>query len=143
MKYSRAKLFWITGYTCCFFLSYALTVSFQTKLLFLKYCWSEVNRLSGISTANVGLFGISRELQFRVCHHGETCANPRTGRSKNAFIEGKRKLGRLSKHRSHGFSLAKSCLSPSCWALLIGRESSPFWSPNCIYLRLLLGESLT
>ena len=43
-------------------------------------CWPKTNRLPVISPAKMGLFGISRELQFRVCNHGEPHASPHVAR---------------------------------------------------------------
>jgi len=37
----------------------------------------------------MGLLEISRELQFRICSHGEPRASPHTARKENVFIEGK------------------------------------------------------
>ena len=48
-----------------------LTSSESCELIFATKCWPKTNRLSGISSAKMGLFRISRELQFGVCNHGE------------------------------------------------------------------------
>lgn len=79
------------------------------------------NRLSDISPAKMGLFGISRELQFRVCKHGEAYTNPHTTREEEHFYRWAKEVGRALVN--HGFSLNKSfpekkSLSSSCWALL-------------------------
>lgn len=42
-----------------------------------------------------GLFRISRELQFRVCNHGEPCASPLMQGKETTSIERKKKLGGL------------------------------------------------
>ena len=58
-------------------------------------CWPKTNRLPDISPAKMGLSEISRELQFRVCNHGETQESPTQQRKENAFIEVEIKLGGL------------------------------------------------
>ena len=65
--------------------------------------WSEINRLPDISPEKIffsfnflkmGLFGISRELQFGV---QEPCASLCKGREEDCFYRGQRKLGSLCK----------------------------------------------
>ena len=59
-----------------------------------------------ISPANVGLFGISRELKFAtIASHVQ---GPSKNEKENSFIKGKRKSGGLCKQRVLGFSLAES-----------------------------------
>ena len=41
-----------------------------------KKCWPQTNALPGISPAKMGLFRISKELQFWVCNHDEPHAGP-------------------------------------------------------------------
>ena len=117
------------------FISYALAVSFQIKILFLKYCGSEVNRLPDICPAKTGLFGISRELQFRVCNHGKTSASPHKVKEESLY-GWKRMLGGLRKQGSHSFSLAESRVFPLLTELcgITGFENSPFWSSSSICL---------
>ena len=43
----------------------------------------------------MGLFGISRELQFRICNYGKPCASLHTVGKGECFIGRKRELGRL------------------------------------------------
>ena len=41
------------------------------------------------------LFGINKELQFKICNHGQPCASPQQENGQKSFMEGKRKLGVL------------------------------------------------
>lgn len=64
----------------------------------------------------MGLLGISRELQFRVCKRGKTQAKYPQGKGKSMFLyRGKRGWEGYSKHRIHGCSLTE---------LLPGKKSS-------------------
>lgn len=54
-------------------------------------CPVDLNRLPDIFLAKMGLFEISRELQFGICNHGESCVSPCVAREK-VFTERKRKL---------------------------------------------------
>ena len=45
-----------------------------------------MNRLPVISLAKVGLFGISRELPFGVCNHGESCASSQAASQENTLF---------------------------------------------------------
>ena len=90
---------------------------------------TKTNRLPYISSAKMSLFGINRELQFRVYKHCEVCANPSRDKGKRTlFTEMKMKLGRLYKQRAHSFSLAESLLgkkrnlSSSYWAQLLSQS---------------------
>ena len=56
--------------------------------------WLETNRWPDISSTKMGLFGINRELQFRVCSHGEPCTSPHTAREGEHFYKGKKEVGR-------------------------------------------------
>ena len=77
-----------------------------------------------ISPSEMGLFRISRELQFRVCTCGEPLKDPAQQEKEDAFIQGKGSWEGCSKQRVHGFLLAetmprkKRSLSSSSWALL-------------------------
>ena len=74
----------------------------------------------------MGLFGISRELQFRVCNHGKLHASPHTAMEGKHTSGGKGNLQgpqETSRQRVHGFLLAESLAgeqshSSSFWALL-------------------------
>ena len=44
----------------------------------IKGCWPEINGMPDISLAKMGLLRISKELQFGVCNHGKSHANPHT-----------------------------------------------------------------
>ena len=54
------------------------------------------HRLPDISPAKMGLFRISKELQFGICNHGEPHASPHTAKEE----KGKRKLGGLQLTKS-------------------------------------------
>ena len=101
------------------------------------YCWPETNRLPDISPVKMGLFKISRELQFWVCNHNEPYASPQTAREGGCFYRGEKEVGRDVVNRIHGFSLTESLPGKKSSSLLgssivVGGESSPFWSPNSI-----------
>ena len=73
----------------------------------------------------MGLFGISRELQFGICSHGEPRASLHAAREGELFYRGEKEVWRAAVvKRAHGFSLAESLpgkkrsLFPSCRALL-------------------------
>ena len=71
----------------------------------------------------MGLFGISRELQFRFCKHDEPRTSSRMAREGERFYRGENEVGRALVNRVYGFSLAQSLpgkksLSSSCAALL-------------------------
>ena len=53
----------------------------------------ETSRLLVISLAKMGLFGVSRELQFVVCNHGEPHAILCMPREGEQFYRRKRNLG--------------------------------------------------
>ena len=55
--------------------------------------WPEINRLPHISPGKMGLFRISKELQFWVCNHDEPHAGPPAQGKEDAFIGRKRKFG--------------------------------------------------
>ena len=58
----------------------------------IKGCWSEINKIPDISLGNMGLFGISRKLQFGVCNHGKSHASPHTAREGKHTSRGKRNV---------------------------------------------------
>ena len=95
--------------------------------------FSLTNKMPDISPAKTGLFGISRELPFGVCNHGEPRVSPHTARDGEHFYRGEGKLGGDSKQRVGGLSLAESwpgrkrSLSSSYWALpsLQGMSAPP------------------
>ena len=72
------------------------------------YCGPEINRLPDISPAKMGLFGISRDLQFQVCNHGEPHVSPcpATG---ELFYRGEKEVGRAIVNKE---SMAFHWLSP-------------------------------
>ena len=97
------------------------------------------NSLPDISPAELGSFGISRELQFEVCNYGEPCAGLHTQRKGQHFNEKERELGEqlpLVKKKAHGSSLAESLpgkkrgFSSSSWALLSSQDRRV--SPSCL-----------
>ena len=47
-----------------------------------------------ISSAKMGLFGISGELQFRVCNHGKPCASPHMAREGEHFQREEKEVGK-------------------------------------------------
>lgn len=84
----------------------------------------KTNRLLDISPATLHLFGIRRELQFRVCNHGEPSPSLCTEREREGFCTGKKEVGKAVVNKVHGFSLdetlpgIKRSLS-SHWTLLL------------------------
>ena len=48
----------------------------------------------------MGLFGLNKELQFRVCSDGELRTSPYTARRRELFSKGERKLGGLEETKS-------------------------------------------
>ena len=65
-------------------------------------------KLLDISPTKMGLFRTSRELQFKVCNHGEPYASPHMTREGEGFYRGKKEGGRDLVNRVHGFLLAES-----------------------------------
>ena len=61
----------------------------------LLYCWPETNGWPDISPAKMGLFGLSRQLQFGVCSQGKPPARPQRQEKEKALIERKRKRAAL------------------------------------------------
>ena len=55
----------------------------------------KINRLPGISPAKIGLFRVSKELQFRVCNHGATCTGPHRAREVKHFPREETEDGRI------------------------------------------------
>ena len=68
-------------------------------------CWPDVNRLPDISSAMLGLFGMSRELQLE----SATMVIHMHGKGRRALIEKKRKLGGLLWTESLTFPWLSSC----------------------------------
>ena len=99
--------------------------------------WLETNRWPDISSTKMGLFGINRELQFRVCSHGEPCTSPHTAREGEHFYKGKKEVGRaLVNKQALGFHWESPCQERR-WIFLfpIGPcrvWELPLWSPNSI-----------
>ena len=70
-----------------------------------------------ISPTKMDLFRISKELQFRVCKHGEPCASPRIAREEKLYyrrkeevgkaIVNKESIGGIERLMCSGFSLAE------------------------------------
>ena len=89
----------------------------------------------------MGSFGVSTQVQLRVGNHGEPPGNPHTAREGGRFYKrGETEVGGLreikgpllfvgwvvvGKEEESSFFLAGS-------AVITGRESAPFWSPNSI-----------
>ena len=79
----------------------------------LKQIDFQTNRLPDISPGKMGLFLISRELQFGVCNHGETykvAVSPLVAREGECFYRGENKVGRVIINKE---SMAFHWLSPS------------------------------
>ena len=109
-------------------------------------CWPDVNRLPDISSAMLGLFGMSRESQFRVCNHGESYAStpyassPHSKETRTLLQRGRGSWEGSSKQRVHGSSLAESFSGKegeSFFFLLVlanvaGHESSLLRSPETV-----------
>lgn len=57
-------------------------------------------RLSDISPEKMGLFGVSRELQSKVCNHGEPCASPKRAMEGASFHGGGKGVGRAQETKS-------------------------------------------
>ena len=67
----------------------------------------DLNRVSDISPAKMGLFRISRELQFEVCICGEPSVSPQSARAGEHFYRGEEEVGRALTE-----SMAFHCLCP-------------------------------
>ena len=61
-----------------------------------------------ISPAKMGLFEMSRELQFGLCNHGKPHASPHKAREEHFYREEK-EFRMATVNRVHGFSLAETC----------------------------------
>ena len=99
-------------------------------------------RLPNISSAKMGLFGISKELQFRVCNHSKPSLSPHRAREDLFLKRGNECWEGCCKQRTSDFSLAESLPRRLFFplpgsAVVIGCESSPFWSSYSIELLLL------
>lgn len=68
---------------------------------------TRTNRVSDISPAKMGLFSISRELQFEVCICGEPSVSPQSARAGEHFYRGEEEVGRALTE-----SKAFHCLCP-------------------------------
>ena len=69
-------------------------------------CWPQTNRLSDISAPEMGLFEITRELQFRICNNGTLPANLHTARKGEYYCQREKAIER---------AIANSvCLSHIC-----------------------------
>ena len=93
------------------------------------------NRLPDISPAKIGLFGISRELQSKVCSHVEPQPSSPPSKGRRGFYREENEVGRAigKKKNVHRFFLAESLpgkkrVSPSCWALLLSQGVRMFLS---------------
>ena len=86
----------------------------------------------------MGLFRISRELQFGVCNHGEPRASPLTAREGELFYREEKEVGRALVNRVHGLSLAEllpgkeSSFFVLSSVTITGHKCSPFWSPESL-----------
>ena len=119
------------------------------RTISINCCWSEANRLQNISPAHMGLFGIIRELQFWVCHHGESHASPMelhhgkfpcTAREE-LFYRGEKEVGMAIVKKTNpwlfiGWVLVRK--EEESFFFLLGSavgwrlRDSPSWSPNSI-----------
>ena len=101
-----------------------------------EICWPEINRLPFISPAKMGLFGFSKELQFRVCNHGKPHASLLHSKGRRMLLQSEKGSWKgYPKPRVPGWltESLKTISSPHLGSAIIARyESSPFWSPNPI-----------
>ena len=89
----------------------------------------------------MGLFEISRELQFRVCNHGEAHSSAHTAREEELFYREEKEVGRATVNKESTAFHWQSCCqerreghSSSYWALLLsqGVRAPLFWSLDSI-----------
>ena len=123
------------GYGTCL-----LTISTAFRgLLWSLYgppkCWPKINKLPDISPAKMGLFRISRELQFEIGNHGKPCASPHIAREGECFYRGRKEVGSAIVNKE---CMAFHCTSP--WqelrelfillnsVIILRHKSFPFWS---------------
>ena len=138
-----SECFWVLSWLCLSFLYffssfmsfqcfYELSVAVSNNLK--GKCWPDTNGLLDISPAKMGLFKISRELQFGLCNPGQPPASPCRQGVENPFIERKRKLGWLQEtepmspcHERKGSSLLPvgPCCDCRTWEI-------PIWPTNSI-----------
>lgn len=85
--------------------------SYKILHLFSAYCWPEIIRLPDTSPGKMGLLAISRELQFRVCNHGDLCASPPKAREGEHVHREEKEVGRTGINTE---PMAFQWLSP-CW----------------------------
>ena len=103
-------------------------------LLYNKLClmilwyWCKTNRLPDISPGKIGLFWISRQLQFRVCDHNKPRGSPHMAREGDPLYRGGKEVGsaivdtpRLSLARKEEESFFFLWVS----AIITGHESTP------------------
>lgn len=88
------------------------------------YCSSETKRLPDISSTKIGLLWNIRELQSRVCSHGEPHASPCTAREnvEECFHRKEKEIVRAIVNWVCGFSLTESLSrkeSYSRWPLIL------------------------
>ena len=69
----------------------------------------KINKMSYISPGKMGLFGICKELQFKVCKHGEPLTSPCTAWEGECFLKREEEVGRTIVNQE---SLAFHRLSP-------------------------------
>ena len=79
----------------------------------------------------MSLFNISRELQFGVSNHGESCGSPPTARKGEHFYREEKKVGRAIVNRIYDFSLSEFLPGKKAFfllgsAILTGHESTSF-----------------
>ena len=68
----------------------------------------ENNRLLDISSAKLDLFGVNRELQFRICNDREPCASvSMTEEQRNLLQRGQASWEGSNRQRGHDLSLAE------------------------------------
>ena len=99
----------------------ALTSSENCELIFAIECWPKTNRLSDISPAKMGLFRISRELQFGVCNYGEPRAGSHLSREGEYFYRrGKGSWEGYKNRKSVAFHWLNPCQKRRAFLSLVG-----------------------
>ena len=73
----------------------------------------------------MGLFRISRELQFRVCNHGKPQASLPTARKGEHFYREEKEAGRVITNKARGFHWLSLCQERKGAVLLPAGFSSP------------------
>lgn len=90
------------------------SVSTHTQNLKTRVLNAVLSCCPDISPAEIGLFGASRELKFRVCNHGVSQMHTQQGKE-NSFMEGK-EIYKLQETKSWffiGWDLARKKMLPS------------------------------